>query len=154
MAKKATVNGFNGGLSMDLNELTNTKDVLTDAVNATLVTGNGDEMLLQNAMGNSYITGMPVEDKQNKTGQVPINAVERSGVAYIASYSPTTGKCQIGTFPSPQGPRITIHINDGDGENTGTQCFIARDIDITEDTHDLNITNGCTAGDDYELKIR
>jgi len=46
MSKKATVNGFTGGLSIDLNPLTNTKEVLSDAVNATLVTGNGDEMIL------------------------------------------------------------------------------------------------------------
>lgn len=95
MSKKATVNSFTGGLSLDLNPLTNTKDVLTDALNATLVTGNGDEMILQNAMGNTPKGNIP-------DGYIPLGCTEYGGVAYMALYNPTTRKCQLGTYPSPE----------------------------------------------------
>ena len=53
--KKETVNLFNKGLNYDLNPLTTPNDVLTDCVNGTFVTFNGDELILQNDAGNTKI---------------------------------------------------------------------------------------------------
>ena len=106
MGKKATVNGFTGGLSLDLNPLTNTKDVLTDAVNASLVTGNGDEMILQNDMGN-----IKVPNAILPKGYIPIGIKEFGGIAYMALFNPQTGKGQLGTFPSPVSYIVNIDFN-------------------------------------------
>lgn len=43
---KVSVNSFSKGLQTDLNNLSMPNSAMTDALNATLVTGNGDEMLL------------------------------------------------------------------------------------------------------------
>lgn len=103
MGKKATVNGFTEGLSMDLNALTDTKETLIDALNATLVTGNGNEMILQNDDGNVKIA---YKDKDNniqyvslKNGYIPIGIKEFGGIIYIASIHGTD--CELGSFPSP-----------------------------------------------------
>ena len=49
---RASKNTFNGGLVMDLAPDTTPNEVLTSALNATLVTFNGNELQLQNDMGN------------------------------------------------------------------------------------------------------
>ena len=46
--KKEAINSFNDGLVMDLNELNTPDKVLTDCLNGTLITYNGNEMTLQN----------------------------------------------------------------------------------------------------------
>ena len=51
--KKETINTFKDGMVKDLHPLTTPPSVLTDALNATLVTYNGNEMILQNDMGNT-----------------------------------------------------------------------------------------------------
>ena len=53
--KKETVNLFGKGLNYDLNPLTTPNDVLTDCVNGTFITFNGDELILQNDAGNTKI---------------------------------------------------------------------------------------------------
>ena len=44
--KKETTNTFNKGMVKDLHPLTTPNDVLTDALNATLITYNGNENVL------------------------------------------------------------------------------------------------------------
>ena len=46
-------NTFNEGMVLDNHPLMTPNRVLTDALNATLVTMNGNEMVLQNDMGNA-----------------------------------------------------------------------------------------------------
>ena len=53
--RQEAVNSFNGGLNYDLNPLTTPNSVLTDALNATFTTFNGDELMLQNDAGNTTI---------------------------------------------------------------------------------------------------
>ena len=53
--KKEAVNTFNEGLNFDLNPLTTPNNVLTDCVNGTFITFNGDELALQNDAGNIRI---------------------------------------------------------------------------------------------------
>lgn len=107
MGKKATVNGFTEGLSMDLNALTDTKETLIDALNATLVTGNGNEMILQNDDGNVKIAYKDKKDTVQyvslKEGYLPIGIKEYGGIIYIASVNPDPKNymCELGTYPSP-----------------------------------------------------
>ena len=102
MGKKATVNGFTEGLSMDLNALTDTKETLTDALNATLVTGNGNEMILQNDDGNYELK---IGDKIVQFPlpyMIPIGIKEYGGIFYICVYDCTSNHLDgIYTYPSP-----------------------------------------------------
>lgn len=90
-------NTFNDGLVGDLNPLTTPSNVLTDCLNGTFITYNGNEFVLQNDMGNSEIgtAKLPV-------GYIPVGMKEHGGIIYVASHNPITKKSQIGSFPSPQ----------------------------------------------------
>jgi hypothetical protein len=95
--KKETVNTFDKGLVKDLHPLTTPNNVLTDALNATLITYNGNEMVLQNDMGNTKVgtAFLPA-------GYVPVGMKEHGGIVYVAAYNPETKKGQIGSYPSPK----------------------------------------------------
>lgn len=95
--KKETVNTFAKGMVKDLHPLTTPSDVLTDALNATLVTYNGNEMILQNDMGN-----VEIGTAKLPSGYVPVAMKEHGGIVYVAAWNPIDEKGQIGTFPSPQ----------------------------------------------------
>jgi hypothetical protein len=73
---------------------------LTDALNATLLTKNGNEAILQNDMGNRR-----VDNAYLPSGYTPVGIKEHGGIIYIASYNPITNKSQIGSFPSPERKR-------------------------------------------------
>lgn len=53
--KQETTNVFQAGLNYDLNPLVTPNNVLTDAVNGTFITYNGNELSLQNDAGNTVI---------------------------------------------------------------------------------------------------
>ncbi len=97
MSKKQTTNTFGKGMMLDLHPLTVPNDVLTDALNATTITMNGNEGILQNDMGNGR-----VESAFLPPGYVPVGIKEYGGIIYVASYNPITNKSQIGSFPSPE----------------------------------------------------
>lgn len=94
---RAAKNTFQGGLVMDLSPDTTPNEVLTSALNATLVTFNGNELQLQNDMGNGR-----VETARLPEGYIPVGTCEFGGIIYIVSYNPLTNKSQIGCFPSPE----------------------------------------------------
>lgn len=99
MAKKlqTQTNYFKNGLVMDLSP-TNTPDsCLSNALNATLVTYNGNEFSLQNDMGNGR-----VETASLPQGYIPVGTCSFGGIIYIVSYNPLENKSQIGCFPSPE----------------------------------------------------
>lgn len=86
--KQETVNTFNEGLNFDLNPLTTPNNVLTDCVNGTFVTFNGDELALQNDAGNTtikYDTGIELIDVSLSPGYYPIGIKEYGGILYIVS---------------------------------------------------------------------
>ena len=91
---------------LDNHPLMTPNTVLTDALNATLVTMNGNEMVLQNDMGNARI-----DNAKLPTGYVPIGMKEYGGIIYIACYNPTTNKGQVGCFPSPQRQKTATQIS-------------------------------------------
>lgn len=97
MSKKESVNTFKEGLIQDLNPLTTPNNVLTDCLNGTFVTYNGNELTLQNDMGNGKV-GTAFLPK----GYIPIGMKEHGGIIYVASYNPISKKSQLGSFPSPQ----------------------------------------------------
>lgn len=95
--KSSQTNTFTGGMQKDLHPMTTPNNVLTDALNATITTMNGNESVLQNDMGNAR-----VESAYLPEGYIPIGMKEYGGVIYIASYNPVTEKGQVGSFPSPE----------------------------------------------------
>ena len=95
--KSEAVNSFNDGLVKDMNELNTPDKVLTDCLNGTLITYNGNELSLQNDMGNAR-----VGTSYLNPGYIPVGMKEYGGIIYVASYNPKTKVGQIGSFPSPQ----------------------------------------------------
>ena len=91
------VNQFSKGLQMDTHPMVQGNDTLSDALNATFVTMNGNEVILQNDMGNRR-----VDNAFLPTGYEPVGIKEYGGVIYVASYNPITNRSQIGSFPSPE----------------------------------------------------
>lgn len=100
-------NTFNEGMVLDNHPLMTPNTVLTDALNATLVTMNGNEMVLQNDMGNAK-----VENAKLPPGYIPVGMKEYGGIIYIACYNPFTNKGQIGCFPSPQRQKTATQISE------------------------------------------
>ena len=93
----AAKNSFQKGLIMDFNPSDTQADCLTSALNATLLTFNGNEMALQNDMGNGRI-----ETAYLPEGFMPVGTCEYGDIIYIVSYNPLTNQSQIGCFPSPE----------------------------------------------------
>ena len=94
MTAKST---FGDGLLMDFAPDNTQATCLTHALNATLLTMNGNELSLQNDMGNGRI-----ETAYLPEGYVPVGTCEFGDIIYIVSYNPITNKSQIGCFPSPE----------------------------------------------------
>lgn len=123
-------NTFNEGMVLDNHPLMTPNTVLTDALNATLVTMNGNEMVLQNDMGNAR-----VENAKLPPGYVPIGMKEYGGIIYIACYNPLTNKGQIGCFPSPQRQKTATQIS------KITPTFEFPDVtQISENDYNINST--------------
>lgn len=106
---------------MDLNPMTTPNNVMTNCLNGTLITFNGNEFVLQNDMGNGR-----VETAKLPTGFVPVGVKEYGGIIYVASHNPQTNQNQIGCFPSPERNLTNdeignpnLHIDDGDFKEGG-----------------------------------
>ena len=97
MKRAATTQTFDQGLVMDINPIVMPNNVVSNALNATLITMNGNENALQNDMGNGR-----VETAYLPEGYVPLGTTELGGIIYIVSYNPLNNRCQIGSFPSPE----------------------------------------------------
>lgn len=145
--KQQTINTFTGGLNTDLHPLTTPNDVLSDCVNGTVITYNGNEFILQNDMGNYKLKKaiLPAD-------YIPVGIKEYGNVIYIVSYNPIEKKCQIGSYPSPQ----TLFGDDGkmskDDEYQGIQINTLSDSwhwDTNSD--DLSIIYNPDSQDDSVL---
>lgn len=114
--RKETVNTFTKGMVTDSHPLTTPADILTDCLNGTVITYNGNEMILQNDMGNTQIGSAKLPD-----GYIPVGMTEYGGIIYVASYNPETKCGQIGSFPSPQQKFLSSewNVND-DNDNLET----------------------------------
>lgn len=100
-------NTFQDGLVMDFSPDNTSSSILTSALNATLLTFNGNEMALQNDMGNGR-----VETAYLPEGYIPMGTCEFGDIIYIVSYNPITNKSQIGCFPSPERNISSDEISD------------------------------------------
>lgn len=92
-----TKNTWQDGLVMDFSPDNTSATTLTAALNATFITNNGNDMSLQNDMGNGR-----VETAYLPEGYIPVGTCEFGDIIYIVSYNPLTNKSQIGCFPSPE----------------------------------------------------
>ena len=98
---KSTTNVFQEGLRTDLHPLATGQQYLTDALNATLLTFNGNEMMLQNDMGNTRIQDSATGGVIGlRPGFIPTGFKEHGGIMYITSVN-NKGEGEVGTIPSP-----------------------------------------------------
>lgn len=97
--KQTTVNEFRDGLNLDLHPLVTPKTVLTDNLNGTFITYNGNEFCLQNDRGNTNVASLT-------SGYTPIGIKEHNGILYIVSVKGNL--TEIGTFPSPEYENINL----------------------------------------------
>lgn len=123
MSKADATNTFGEGLIMDLNPMTTPNNVMTNCLNGTLITFNGNEFVLQNDMGNGR-----VETAKLPTGFVPVGVKEYGGIIYVASYNPMTNEGQLGCFPSPERNLTSdelglpnLQVTDGDFKEGGKE---------------------------------
>lgn len=100
-------NVFSDGLVSDFAPDNTQATTFTSALNATLLTFNGNEMSLQNDMGNAR-----VESAYLPEGYIPIGTCEFGDIIYIVSYNPLTNKSQVGCFPSPERNISSDEISD------------------------------------------
>lgn len=95
--RQGSSNGFSQGIIMDYDPMGTPNTALTNALNATFMTYNGNEGALQNDLGNGR-----VESAYLPEGFIPIGTTSFGGIMYIVSYNPLQDICQIGSFPSPE----------------------------------------------------
>lgn len=95
--RQSASNGFAQGLMMDYHVSGTPNNALSNALNATYVTYNGNHAILQNDLGNGR-----VETASLPEGFVPLGTTSFGGIIYIVSYNPLEDVCQIGSFPSPE----------------------------------------------------
>lgn len=107
---KNTTNVFLKGMTSDMHPLTTSQQEYTDALNATLITFNGNEQMMQNDMGNTRIQDSKTGNIMGlREGFIPIGMKEHGGIMYIASVN-NKGEGEIGIIPSPV---ITYQPQDG-----------------------------------------
>lgn len=95
--KQTATNQFSDGLNLDLHPIVTPNSVLTDNLNGTFITYNGNEFCLQNDRGNVLKATLT-------EGFVPIGIKEHNGVLYIVSYNKDTKEGEIGTYPGLEWP--------------------------------------------------
>lgn len=141
MTAKST---FAEGLVMDFAPDNTQATTLTSALNATLLTFNGNEMSLQNDMGNGR-----VETAYLPEGYVPVGTCEFGDIIYIVSYNPITNKSQIGCFPSPE-RNISSEEIGGKNQILSNSDFVGQDGTIkSSSVKKVIFDNSLNPGDKY-----
>ena len=125
-------NQFNKGLQLDTHPMVQSNDTLTDCLNGTLITMNGNEVILQNDMGNRR-----VDKAFLPPGYEPVGMKEYGGIIYVASYNPITNKSQIGSFPSPQ-KKLSSNTN-GEAQNFNFESFTSGSNIETDENLELTV---------------
>lgn len=129
-------NTFSDGLILDTHPLSTPNNVLTNCLNGTLVTYNGNELILQNDIGNSKIPSKTGDSVKLSDGFIPVGLKEFGGIMYIFSVNPkqtdSNGKylSEIGTFPSPE------YIKDENGNyKSGTLVYEYKPLQNLNDSN-------------------
>ena len=95
--KTSSTNTFTEGMVCDLDPINVPNNVLTDCLNGTIITYDGNEYSLQNDKGNYPLSGCKLNPNF-----IPIGIKEHNGILYIVSINPITGEEEIGSYPSPK----------------------------------------------------
>lgn len=143
--KQTISNQFSKGLNLDLHPLVAQNTMLTDNLNGTYITYDGNEFCLQNDRGN-VATGATL-----KEGYVPIGAKEYNGVIYIVSVlneykengdiDPEKTITEIGTYPGIAWPEFAEGTVTGDfhyGVYTPLKNIVELNNDRKETRYDFN----------------
>ncbi len=97
MSRQEATNVFNDGLVSDLNPLTTPDSVLTDCINGSILTYNGNEFVLQNDQGNYKL-----KNAKLKPNFIPVGVREYADILYIVSYNPLSKEMEVGSYPYPR----------------------------------------------------
>lgn len=97
MARQEANNTFQSGMIKDLNPINTPNTTLTDCLNGTLITYNGNEFVLQNDLGN-----FELENCKLPINFIPVGIKSYGDILYIVSYNPITKETEIGSYPAPQ----------------------------------------------------
>ena len=100
-------NTFTDGLIQDLNPINTPNKVLTDNLNGTIITYDGNEYSLQNDRGN-----YPLQYCRLKPNYIPVGVKEYADTLYIVSYNPLDNTTEIGSYPSPLEISSSMDRND------------------------------------------
>lgn len=104
MSQQAS-NSFLKGMICDLHPLSTNNQSYVDALNATLITYNGNEQMMQNDMGNTKIQDSKTGNLMGlRQGFIPVGIKEHGGVIYLASVKKDSNGNyigELGTIPSP-----------------------------------------------------
>lgn len=130
------VNTFTKGLQLDTNPMIQGNDSLTDCLNGTIVTMNGNEMILQNDMGNRR-----VDNAFLPSGYQPVGMKEYGGIIYVAAYNPITNKSQIGSFPSPQKRINSLNTSGMGGVFDFNKFFYNSNVTLDSDLFNIKVIN-------------
>lgn len=161
--RKETVNTFTEGMISDLNPLNMPNNALTDCVNGTILTYDGNEYSLQTDMGNVKLSNCELEENY-----IPVGIKEYGDVLYIVSYNPFEDRVEIGSYPSTKTVITTGKDPDEKSYQTITQFiessdessfYYEKDIEVSDaakeqlflDRIEINKLN---PGDKYNLSIK
>ena len=149
MARQEIASTFSDGLMMDLNPINTPKSVLTDCLNGTYITYNGNEFVLQNDMGNYKLKNCKLP-----TNFIPVGVKGYGDILYIVSYNPITNETEIGSYPAPQSIFNTDNGSKDSEENlikfniNGTQIY--NEVVKTQ-KHPIFIWTGNDNSDTFKL---
>ena len=104
-------NTFRNGMILDINDLDTSNDVMTNSLNATIASFNGNEGVLQNDYGNTKV-GIIENDSDYfglTEGYSPLSSIEYGGIIYIVSFEKDSGNVEIGSIPSPDYNKSDTH---------------------------------------------
>ena len=142
-------NTFGDGLIMDFAPDNTQATCLTHALNATLLTMNGNELSLQNDMGNGR-----VETACLPEGYIPVGTCEFGDIIYIASYNPLTNKSQIGCFPSPERNISSKELSSAEHRIDNSAFYDSKTGKITNTSiKQVLIDNNLNPGDKYIIYV-
>lgn len=119
MARQEATSIFSDGLMSDLHPINTPKSVLTDCLNGTFITYNGNEFVLQNDMGNYKLRNCKLP-----TNFIPVGVKGYADILYIVSYNPITKEVEIGSYPAPQSIFTTGEVERSEPNNDELSPFI------------------------------
>lgn len=152
---KVAKNTFSGGILTDYNNLVTPNTFMTNCLNGTNITFNGNELVLQNDSGNTVLKYEYIDskgDKQSvdvklKDGYVPVGLKEYNGILYIASVN-EKGDCEIGSYPSlPEKENLEANFDSDNLINFPKEASIPlkfivsspKNIEFTDKDHMLKV---------------